>query len=365
MEFVEWPVLSEVLAQREKLPEDEFLEVGRGLCLGLEHAHKQGIIHQDIKPSNIFVGDGKVKLADFGVARVAKETVTRLTGRMPSGTLVYMSPETLRGFEPTTGSDIYSLAVVCYEILSGEPPFVRGDIFRQHQEIAPKPIEGVSERLNETILACLEKEPERRPGSAEEVWKALSGEAGTATVGAAKAAAPASPGKTEASTTPKSGFAAIHAPRAAGAPQIYNCAVCGSKIKADTDDFYRCPNCREYVCPEHYDRARLMCSKCGWAYGGIQERIGSKRRWITFWRVISVLVLIPMIGYAFAVADFAFETISERGQNIVWAVEARSFTPFIPLVVLIVLANILGFIGRKKKRLKWEISELREQQGRK
>lgn len=181
LEYVEGYTLAELLAGQDKLDVEEFLPIACHLCEALEYAHEQGVIHQDIKPSNIFLdAKSRTKLADFGIARVAKDATTRLTGRMPPGTLLYMSPETLRGELPTAASDIYSLSIVFYEMLSGEPPFVRGDIFRQHQEYNPRPIAKVPDRLNESILKGLAKDSSHRPASAIEFWMAISGEPGSA-----------------------------------------------------------------------------------------------------------------------------------------------------------------------------------------
>lgn len=178
MEFIEGQTLAELLAEKEKLGVDEFLPIAGDICQALDYAHAQGIIHQDIKPSNIFVdADGEAKLSDFGIARVCKDTTTRLTGVVPSGTLVYMSPEMLRGGKPSFASDIYSLGITFYEMLTGEPPFIRGDIYRQHQEIAPAPIEGVDERISRPVLSGLAKEPSSRPESAAVLFAGLAGDA--------------------------------------------------------------------------------------------------------------------------------------------------------------------------------------------
>jgi serine/threonine protein kinase len=177
MEYVEGATLADLLAEKERLSLDEFFRIADDLCRGLAYAHEQQVIHQDIKPSNIFIDrKGIAKLADFGIARIAKDASTRLTGRMPPGTLLYMSPETLRGEQPTVASDLYSLGIVFYEMLRGNPPFVRGDIFRQHQEYPPLPLAGIPQKLNSAILRGLEKSPDLRYPSCAEYWLAISGE---------------------------------------------------------------------------------------------------------------------------------------------------------------------------------------------
>jgi formylglycine-generating enzyme required for sulfatase activity/tRNA A-37 threonylcarbamoyl transferase component Bud32 len=177
MEYVEGKTLAEVIAQRGRFAEAEFLPIAGQLCAALDYAHRQGIVHQDIKPANVFLNaSGEAKLADFGIARIVKDTTTRLTGKMASGTLIYMSPEALRGEKPAALSDIYSLGITFYEMLSGEPPFVRGDITWQHMNQPPQAMEGISELLNRAVLKGLEKEPENRPSSAGEYWNLIGGE---------------------------------------------------------------------------------------------------------------------------------------------------------------------------------------------
>lgn len=175
MEYIGAKTLAEILTHKEQLSEEEFLPIAKQLCEGLNYAHQQDLIHQDIKPTNIFVGtNGDTKLADFGIARVTKDITTRMTGVMPSGTLIYTCPEVLRGEKPTTTGDIYSIGIVFYEMISGAPPFIRGDIFRQHQEFDPKPLTGAPRQLNDVIMACLEKDPAKRPESAKKVQQLLS-----------------------------------------------------------------------------------------------------------------------------------------------------------------------------------------------
>jgi hypothetical protein len=119
--------------------------------------------------------DGRVKLVDFGIARIMKDTATRLTGQMPSGTLIYMSPELLRGKKPSIASDIYSMGVVLYELLTGEAPFVRGDITWQHLNEQPEAIGGISTTMHDTVMSALAKEPEHRPAGAEALKSLLPG----------------------------------------------------------------------------------------------------------------------------------------------------------------------------------------------
>ncbi|GAB5558940.1 MAG: hypothetical protein SynsKO_05870 [Synoicihabitans sp.] len=157
------------------------------LAEALDYAHTQGVVHRDIKPANILISEeGLVKIADFGVAARATETMARVSSVASSGTMVYMSPQQLWGEPGTRADDIYSLGATLYELTCGEPPFVRGDLFTQ---VAHKPVaaltqkprvlaanEIVPERWDRVIRSCLAKKPEDRPESAGQLNQMLRGE---------------------------------------------------------------------------------------------------------------------------------------------------------------------------------------------
>ncbi len=157
------------------------------LCSALRYAHQVAkVAHHDLKPANVLVTrDGVLKITDFGIARSLTETKTRITAKAgtTSGTLHYMSPQQLAGEKPTTADDIYALGAMLYELLTGKPPFFRGDAFTLRQQVLerePAPLEAhrrdigctgaeIPPQWSETILACLAKKPEQRPASADEV----------------------------------------------------------------------------------------------------------------------------------------------------------------------------------------------------
>ena len=158
------------------------------LCAALDYAHSEAkVVHRDLKPANLLVtADGKVKVTDFGIARSLTDTHTRLTGRAgaTSGTLLYMSPQQVMGKKATPADDIYALGATLYELLTGKPPFYTGDITHQILEQAPASLAAQRAELEvkggpvpfvweETILACLAKEPQNRPQSAGEVARRL------------------------------------------------------------------------------------------------------------------------------------------------------------------------------------------------
>ena len=160
MEYVEGETLAHRLAREDCLQEAEARRLAIAICSGLEHAHEKRIIHRDLKPGNILLGqDGSIKIADFGIARVCRDSMSRLTSQLDSGTLIYMSPEQLMG-ESSELSDLYSMGAILYELLSGEVPFHSGDIQAQIREKPPKPLPNVSAEMNHIVLKCLVKMPQ-------------------------------------------------------------------------------------------------------------------------------------------------------------------------------------------------------------
>ena len=157
------------------------------LCAALRYAHQVArIAHHDLKPANVLVTHGGVlKVTDFGIARSLTDTQSRLTGHAgnTSGTLHYMSPQQLAGEKPTAADDVYALGALLYELLTGKPPFFRGDAFSVRQQVmerAPAPLEthrhdvgctgaDIPPAWAETILACLAKNPSDRPASVDDV----------------------------------------------------------------------------------------------------------------------------------------------------------------------------------------------------
>lgn len=157
-------------------------------CEAMHYAHTQArVVHCDLKPANLMVnGKGALKITDFGIARSLSDSASKLTvARGKSGTLVYMSPQQLNGDPPSVLDDVYSMGATLYELLSGKPPFHRGQIDRQifektpasiaerRREFAIKSAYIVPIQWEETIAACLEKEPGDRPQTAFEIQRSL------------------------------------------------------------------------------------------------------------------------------------------------------------------------------------------------
>jgi serine/threonine-protein kinase len=128
MEFLEGDELRKLLQARAAIPLSRALDIGAQVAEGLQYAHERQIIHRDIKPANIMVlQDGLVKITDFGIARMRNNEVKTMTG-MILGSPKYMSPEQVSGKRADTRSDIFSLGVVIYEMLTGTSPFVADNI---------------------------------------------------------------------------------------------------------------------------------------------------------------------------------------------------------------------------------------------
>ena len=170
MELVRGRTVEQIIQDRHgPLGTTESLAILAQVADGLSYAHEQGVIHRDIKPSNLMVTEsGRVKIMDFGIARVrGSDRMTRAGSAV--GTPLYMSPEQCRGVEGDERSDIYSLAVVLYELLAGAPPF-KGttdfELTKAHIGKPPPPliprIVGVEPPLESAIMTALSKRPEQR-----------------------------------------------------------------------------------------------------------------------------------------------------------------------------------------------------------
>jgi serine/threonine protein kinase len=174
LEYVDGPSLSRLLA-KGPLPPQRAREIALQVAGALSYSHAHNIVHRDIKPSNILLTkEGQVKVTDFGIARILDATLGTLTGKV-FGTARYASPEQVKGLKVDHRSDLYSLGVVLYEMLTGRPPFLGTDdeVMQQHIRAEPVPPSQLNEEvpaLLETItLRCLEKDRDSRYQGAEEL----------------------------------------------------------------------------------------------------------------------------------------------------------------------------------------------------
>jgi serine/threonine protein kinase len=175
MEFIDGETLAKLLSEAKRFSVGETIKFAVQICAGLDYAHQKKVIHRDIKPSNLMLDrDGVVKIADFGIAGVVQDTISRVTQTTVFGTLAYMAPERLKGEKTDHRSDIYSLGVVLYEFLAGHPPFYTGGIEYQIIHSDPKPIPDIPDNLASIIMKSLAKNPEDRWGNARDIYNALN-----------------------------------------------------------------------------------------------------------------------------------------------------------------------------------------------
>ncbi len=182
MEFVDGMNVDEILNEKGPSSIKDMVLISRQLLSALGFAHKNGIIHRDIKPSNIMVtSTGLVKITDFGIAKILGSSKLTQTGTA-AGSLPYMSPEQIRGAKNIDfRTDIYSLGITLYQMLSGKVPFKEDSDFllmRAHLEKDPPPItdirQDIPRGLEQILLKALEKNPEGRFTSTQEMSAALA-----------------------------------------------------------------------------------------------------------------------------------------------------------------------------------------------
>jgi hypothetical protein len=182
MEYVEGETLEQTLRRRTRFSWEEVIDIGKQVASALQHAHVNGVIHRDLKPSNLMLdrATNTIKLTDFGIAKDVDRTALT-TEHKTIGTISYMSPEQCQGLRNLSGkSDLYSLGVVLYELVTGRKPFEAEnamDMFLMHVqgkfERPSRLIPEIPMWLDTLICQCMEKKPEHRPADANMVAQAL------------------------------------------------------------------------------------------------------------------------------------------------------------------------------------------------
>ncbi|MFF2887961.1 Stk1 family PASTA domain-containing Ser/Thr kinase [Paenibacillus sp. NPDC057967] len=176
MEYVEGSNLNEIIQERAPLQAEEAVRVAVQICDALDHAHQNHIIHRDIKPHNILIGNnGRVKVTDFGIARAVTSTTITQTGSV-LGSVHYFSPEHAKGINTGEKSDLYSLGIVLYQMLTGKLPFLGEspisvalkhlqETFEDPREVNPH----IPQSVENVILKAMRKNPSERYDSAHEM----------------------------------------------------------------------------------------------------------------------------------------------------------------------------------------------------
>ena len=181
MELVPGTDLKSLLRKRGRFTVEDGIPLMVQACAGLGYAHRAGLVHCDVKPHNMLVTpDGRLKVTDFGIARVLASISPNEQTEVVWGSPQYYSPEQAAGHVPSPASDVYSLGIVTYEILTGTLPFTGStaeDLARQHLEADPIPpseyIPDIPKPLEEIILKVLSKEPSARYRTADQLGRVL------------------------------------------------------------------------------------------------------------------------------------------------------------------------------------------------
>jgi eukaryotic-like serine/threonine-protein kinase len=178
IEWVEGRLLRSIMSQENQMPIDRAINLTRSICDALDYMHKHGVVHRDLKPENVMVDEqDRIKLIDFGVAM--KEDARRLTVAGPTqmlGTPDYISPEQVKGQHGDQRSDIYSLGIMLYEMLTGQTPFSGPNslaVMNERVLSDPKPARKlrpeISPELQEILYRALERNPRHRYATASEM----------------------------------------------------------------------------------------------------------------------------------------------------------------------------------------------------
>jgi len=180
MEYIDGRDLKNIRAERGKLQPEEAAEIIEQVCRALDAAHAEGVIHRDLKPQNIMVDKhGRVVVMDFGIARSREMPGLTQTGVLV-GTPEYMSPEQARGEEIDSRSDLFSLGIIFYGLLTGKSPYEATSsvaaLLKRTQERAVPPVKldpAIPKFMNDIVVRCLEIDPQRRYASAQEILRDL------------------------------------------------------------------------------------------------------------------------------------------------------------------------------------------------
>lgn len=178
MELVPGEPLSAIIEREGRLPSDRVLGIVAQTATALQAAHDAGLVHRDIKPGNLLITpEGRVKITDFGIARIADQVPLTATGQV-MGTVQYLAPEQASGHTATASTDIYSLGIVAYECLAGKRPFTGESqvaiAMAQINDTPPPLPDDVPGPVQRLVMACLAKDPATRPKTAAKLAQAAT-----------------------------------------------------------------------------------------------------------------------------------------------------------------------------------------------
>jgi len=181
MEYIPGKDLKNLLRQRGRFSIADGIPLIIQACAGIGYAHRAGLVHCDIKPHNMLVSpDGRLKVTDFGIARALATITPGERSNVVWGSPLYFAPEQAQGEAPSPASDVYSLGVVLYEVLSGTPPFTAStpdELARLHISARPIPIReyipDIPPALEEIVMKVLSKEPAARYRTADQLGRVL------------------------------------------------------------------------------------------------------------------------------------------------------------------------------------------------
>jgi serine/threonine protein kinase len=176
MELVPGEPLSSIIEREKTLSIDRVLDIVGQTAAALQAAHAAGLVHRDVKPGNMLITpEGRVKITDFGIARIADQVPLTATGQV-MGTVQYLSPEQASGHAASPSTDVYSLGIVAYECLTGRRPFSGESqvaIAMSHINDAPPPLpDTIAEPVRNLVMSCIAKRPDARPASSAHLARA-------------------------------------------------------------------------------------------------------------------------------------------------------------------------------------------------
>lgn len=183
MEFLPGTDLKTMIRQKGHFSTEETLNLMIQACAGVGYAHRAGLVHCDIKPHNMLVSpDQRLKVTDFGIARALATIPSEEQSEVVWGSPHYFSPEQATGLAPSPASDVYSLGVILYEMLTGQLPFNANDpteLAKMHRESTPRPPRSLNpnipQQMEDIILKVLSKEPAARYRTADQLGRLLAG----------------------------------------------------------------------------------------------------------------------------------------------------------------------------------------------